>query len=162
MLLTEPSWLENLGQDVLAALGAAMLSLIVFAITSEARRRRRKERELTYRGSGYGDRIVRLADQLNQSSQEVNDLFRELTEVASQRQSAITRLQGEVKTLEGQERELAHKVKALKDVPLPVAEHFAELVGRVEKRSARRDYLLFSAGVLVTTLIAILLKYFGV
>jgi hypothetical protein len=51
----------------------------------------------------------------------------------------------------------------LQNVPLPVAQEFAKLVAPAEKKSARRDYLLFVSGVVVTTVITVILKkLFGI
>ena len=60
--------------------------------------------------------------------------------------------------MEKREKELKEKIALLQSVPIPVAEHFARLVEPGEKRNARRDYLLFMAGVIVTTIIAIVLQ----
>ena len=60
--------------------------------------------------------------------------------------------------MEKREKELEEKIDLLQHVPIPVAEHFARLVGPGEKRSAMRDYLLFMAGVIGTTIIAIVLQ----
>jgi hypothetical protein len=48
----------------------------------------------------------------------------------------------------------------LEKTPLAVAEHFAKLVAPGEKRSAMRDYLLFGAGVVVSTAIGIVIQVF--
>ena len=42
-----------------------------------------------------------------------------------------------------------------------MAEHFAKLTEVGEKRSAKRDYLLFGAGVIVSVLTAIGLRLLG-
>ncbi len=63
-----------------------------------------------------------------------------------------------MQTLETREKELKEKIEALESTPLPVAEHFAKLLESGEKRSAKRDYVLFGAGVVVTTGVAIIIQ----
>lgn len=46
-------------------------------------------------------------------------------------------------------------------VPLPVADYFASMVSKGEKSSAIRDYGLFTAGVVVSEIVGIVLKHFG-
>ncbi len=41
------------------------------------------------------------------------------------------------------------------------AEYFATLVNKGEKSSALRDYILFTAGVVVSAIVAVVLKHFG-
>jgi hypothetical protein len=54
------------------------------------------------------------------------------------------------------EEELKNRIDQLQNVPLPVAEHFAALAAAGDKRSAKRDYLLFGLGVFVSTLLSII------
>ncbi|HEU0051963.1 MAG TPA: hypothetical protein VFQ39_02255 [Longimicrobium sp.] len=54
--------------------------------------------------------------------------------------------------LEERQRALQVRVDQLGNLPLPVAEHFLDLTANSEKRSARRDYLLFLLGVFITAL----------
>jgi len=82
----------------------------------------------------------------------------ELAQVARSRQSAVEELESNLTSLESREKELKAKIEALEKTPLPVAEHFAQLLAAGERRSARRDYALFGAGVGVTTAIAILIQ----
>ena len=56
------------------------------------------------------------------------------------------------------EKQLKDRIAALENVPVPVAEHFAELMASGQRRTAKRDYVLFGAGVLVTTLITIIIQ----
>ena len=67
-----------------------------------------------------------------------------------------------MQALENREKQLQESVQALENVPIPVAEHFARLTAVGEKRNAKRDYILFGAGVVVCTVIAIILKLAGI
>ena len=47
-------------------------------------------------------------------------------------------------------------------MPLPAAEYFAKLVAKTEKKSAKRDYVLFLFGVVASAVVVVILKAFGV
>lgn len=87
--------------------------------------------------------------------------MQELTETTHQRKTAVDNIEKELSVLETREKEIKQRIDALQKVPIPVAEEFARLTQPGEVRSARRDYILFGAGVLVSTAIAILLKLLG-
>lgn len=104
----------------------------------------------------YSERLHRLTESLRTSSAEVDAVLHELSEVAKERQEAATKLEAQLADLQSREQTLQERVKALEKMPLPVAEYFASLTAAGEKRSAKRDYLLFGAGVVVSTLLSIL------
>jgi hypothetical protein len=85
-------------------------------------------------------------------------VLHELSAVAQEKEEAVRKLEMGLQELERREQGLKQKIEALQSVPLPVAEYFAKLVEPGERRIARRDYLLFGAGVLVTTIITIVLQ----
>jgi septal ring factor EnvC (AmiA/AmiB activator) len=109
----------------------------------------------------YSERLAKLTRSLTESSKEVDRVLRELAEVASNREASINKLESELSRLETKEQELKQRVDTLANIQLPVAEYFAKLVQKGEKRSATRDYALFGAGVVVSTSIAIILRMLG-
>jgi hypothetical protein len=136
--------------SVLAALGslvaAAATSGVVLPLTRRLFGRPQPQKS-------YGERLSTLTASLTRASSEVDDVLRELAQVARDREAAVKKLEGDLAGLEGREKELKDRIEALQKTPLPVAEHFAKLLESGERRSARRDYLLFGAGVVVTTAI---------
>jgi hypothetical protein len=109
----------------------------------------------------YSERLSGLTGELVKASKEVDSVLAELAQVAKEREQTVQKMEGELSHLQNREKELQQRIDHLQNVPLPVAEYFAQLTSTGEKRSARRDYLLFGAGVVVSTGIAILLKIFG-
>lgn len=109
----------------------------------------------------YSDKLSRLTDSLQKASGEVDVLLRELAAVAKARTTAAAELEDQLKQLSGREQEMKKRVEELRATPIPVAEHFAALISKGERRSALRDYVLFGMGVVVSTIIAILLRIFG-
>jgi hypothetical protein len=110
----------------------------------------------------YSERLSELTGSLSKASQEVDGVLREMASVAHERETSVKELEIGLKDLELREKELKEKIAILQSVPIPVAEQFAKLVEPSEKRSARRDYLLFISGVVVTTIIAVSLQFLTV
>jgi hypothetical protein len=110
----------------------------------------------------YGKKLAELTSNLVNASEEVDRVLTEISAVATNREDTIKKLELNLSSLEKKETDLKQKIKTLEKLPIPVAEHFTKLMESGEKRSARRDYLLFGAGVAVSTMIAIVLKISGV
>jgi hypothetical protein len=104
----------------------------------------------------YSERLSELMTSLIKASREVDGVLAQLAEVTRNREVAVQNLETESAALETREKELKESIQALEKTPLPAAEHFAKLLESREKRSARRDYMLFGAGVMVATVIAII------
>ena len=109
----------------------------------------------------YSERLSKLTSSLTTASSQVDSVLHELSLVAREKGDTVKKLEAGLGELEKREKELKQKIEALQNVPLPVAEHFAKLVEPSERRSARRDYILFGAGVMVTTIITLLLQVFS-
>jgi len=106
----------------------------------------------------YTERIYELTHSLTNASAEVDSILAEMSRVTKEKQSSVDKLEKGLVDLEKQENELKDRIATLENVPIPVAEHFAKFIESGEHRGAKRDYILFGAGVLVTTLIAILIQ----
>lgn len=146
--------------ETLISIIAALTALVGGTFASS-----RLVREALYRILGkperkktYAERLSELTNSLNNASREVDSILAELSSVTKEKQSSVKQLEQVLSDLEKRENELKDRIAALENVPIPVAEHFAKLMQSGERRSAKRDYLLFGAGVLVTTLIAIIIQ----
>jgi ElaB/YqjD/DUF883 family membrane-anchored ribosome-binding protein len=109
----------------------------------------------------YSEKLAELTSNLTKASEEMDSVLAEVAKVTGEREKAMKNAEVNLQTLQTTEKELQDRIAQLKDVPLPVAEYFAQLTSTGEKRGARRDYLLFGSGVVVSTLIAIGLKLLG-
>jgi hypothetical protein len=106
----------------------------------------------------YSERLSDLTSSLTKASSEVDAVLQEMKRVALEREKSVASLESGLAELESKERELKESISALQNVPIPVAAYFAKLVEPGERRSARRDYLLFTSGVVVTTIVTILMQ----
>jgi hypothetical protein len=154
-----------MGIEILVSLLSGVLSLVLGGLASTELIR--KLFRLPLRNSqgtpvtSYHDRLARLTDTLAKSSAEVDLVLAEIAKVSKDQAAAVAQLETELETLGAQERELQDRIQTLKSVPIAVAEHFAALTIPGEMRSAKRDYLLFGAGVVVSTVTAIVLHLAG-
>ena len=149
-----------MGLELLLSLIAAMTSMLVGGVFSTETIRKRLR---AYLGGEepqklYSERLAELTDSLTEASREVDTVLAELAKVARNRETAVQKLENDLVSLDSREKELKTSIKTLEKTPIPVAEHFAKLVSDGEKRGARRDYMLFGAGVVVTTIIAIVIQ----
>ena len=138
---------------------AAILGLLgglIPVVEGVLRKRLGREKE-----EGYAEKIARLTTNLQKASEDVDGVLRELASVAATRASAVSDLESQLQQMTAREQELKKRVEDLQATPIPVAEHFAALIAKGERRSAFRDYALFGLGVVVSTVIAIILRLAG-
>lgn len=102
-----------------------------------------------------------LFGELSEASKKMDAAVSRIQEYTKARESAVLNLETQLSQLMQQEGELRKKIEALQSVPLPVADYFASMVSKGEKSSAIRDYMLFAAGVVVSSIVGIVLKHFG-
>lgn len=149
--------------ETLTAVIGALLSLVAGGIASTE-----LIRKLLHRLLGkpepektYSQRLSELTHSLTNASSEVDSLLAELAQVAKDKEASVRSLEQGLTALEQKEQDLQDRIKTLENVPIPAAEHFARLMETGEKRSAMRDYVLFGAGVVVTTIITIVIQVFS-
>jgi uncharacterized protein HemX len=123
--------------------------------------KRRKDEEATQ--ISYREKMAALTGSLADASKEVDRILNEMSEVARQREAAISDLETQLGTMTEREKQLQEKISTLEKVPLPAVEYFVQELEKGDKRSAWRDYMLFGLGVVVSTVVAIILKLvFGI
>src|SRR5262245_21251936 len=112
------------------------------------------------REKSYSERLAELTESLTKASREVDNVLEELAAVAKGRAQAVEQLKADLDSMQGREKELKQRIETLERTPVAVAEHFAALVKPGERRSAKRDYLLFGSGVVVSTAVGIVIQLF--
>jgi hypothetical protein len=153
---------------IFAGIIAAIMAIIAqFISYYSIRKKRAVSREFAVRGGlPLGKRILQSISKLSSASQEIDLIIRDIIRDIKDRQTILEELKARHQTLSQEEAELSKRVETLKDLPLEVAKYFQqiseEILQQVEKKRARRDSLMFVLGILVTTVIAILLRVFFV
>jgi hypothetical protein len=102
--------------------------------------------------------VKTLFAELTKTSAAMDRIIADIGNFTREREAAVTRLEGDLETLSRRELELKQRIEGLEKVPLPAAEYFAKLVEKTERKSAFRDYMLFLFGVIVSAIVAVLLK----
>jgi hypothetical protein len=146
--------------EILIAFTASLISVLAGAVASTDVIRKALLKRLGKEPPArtYAERLSGLTGSLTRASAEVDAVLHEMTRVAGEREQAVKDLEVGLTELEKREKELKEKIEVLEKVPIPVAEYFARLVEPSEKRNARRDYVLFISGVVVTTIVAVVLQ----
>jgi hypothetical protein len=137
-----------------SAFGGALLNYFKTYIFYKSHRSDRLTQE------AYQERLSTLLDNLRKSSGEFDGILHEMSSLATSREEEVRRLEIDLANLENKEREIKDRVENLQNIPLPVADHLSKLMEPEGKKSARRDYLLFLSGVIVSTVIAIILELY--
>lgn len=152
-----------MGLEILVSILAGVISMIAGGVASskEIKKLVRKVLNLPQdEAISYSEKLSNLTNKLEESSREVDKVLKEIAQVADNRQKTVEKLEHDLTTLEAKENHLKEKISALESTPVEAAKHFADLVSEGEKRGAKRDYLLFGAGVLVSTVVAIAIQIF--
>ncbi len=146
--------------EMIIGILAAVASMVAGGIASTDffRRLFRKLLKAPEPVAGHSHRLAELIARLNEASAEVDLVLSELAIVASAKENTVSKLEEDIETLREREENLQGRIRTLTDVPLPAVDHFAQLMAGNERRKARRDYLLFGAGVIVTTIIGIIIQ----
>jgi len=148
--------LRNEVWQLLGAIASLLGTLTAYLISREAYKARK--RELAKQGINFRERMEKLTNSLAQASSEVDKILEEMTMVSRVREETLKNLESRLDELSEHEEELQTRIESLQSVSIPAVEHFIEAVEKGEKRSASRDYILFGAGVIVSTVITIVLK----
>jgi hypothetical protein len=106
----------------------------------------------------YKERMDKLSKDLIRASEEMDQTLEEIAAVKGDREKALVDLEVKLEELSGREQELQQRVDALKQVPVPAVKYLLEETSKAERRGARRDYVLFGLGVLVSTVLTVMLK----
>ena len=109
----------------------------------------------------YSERISALAEDLKNSSRQVDEVLEEISRVALEHEKSVRDLEGKLGELEAKEKNLKDRIESLQKVPLDALEHFKQIMDSGDQKSKKRDYFLFLAGVVVSTILAIVLKLLG-
>lgn len=146
---------------ILAGVISAIVALLAQVISVYSLRKKRAAR----REVPPGERIQQSISKLSSASQEIDAIIQDIVQDVKRRQTVLGELKVEHQTLSQEEAELSKRVEMLKDLPLEVAKYFQQIseqtLQQVEKKRARRDILMFILGIIVTTVIAILLRVFA-
>jgi chromosome segregation ATPase len=115
--------------------------------------------------STYAERMQKLSGKLHEASSDFETLLQEMDHVAKQREIAVTELETKLTELSEREQTLESRITTLSQTHPRVAQEFIALLEEGqkegEKRSARRDYMLFAAGVVVTIVLTLVFNALG-
>ena len=105
----------------------------------------------------YKEKISSSLETLNKATGDIDKVINEISEISEEKQITIQKLEKELEDLSLRETELKEKIETLENVPVESIKHFEEILNKGDKRGARRDYILFASGVILSSLVSIIL-----
>ena len=135
-----------------------LIGFIFFIVENMILSRRSKEKG--YKTTTTGE-LTRLVNDLNKTSNELDNILAEVVHVAQGRAEAATKLQAEINRLEQAEEKYLVRIELLKNEPLRVVNDLLNELKPNQIRTPRRDLMLFVAGGLVSAIVSIVLGLLG-
>jgi predicted transcriptional regulator len=131
-----------------------VIGFVLFIVENRVISRRSKE--TGSKTTTTGD-LTRLVKDLNKTSNELDNFLAEVVQVAKGRAEATAKLQAEINRLEQAEEEYLVRIETLKNEPLRVINDLLNELHPNQIRTPRRDFMLFVAGVVVSTIVSVVL-----
>ena len=149
---------ENISSVGLQLLIFILIGFVFFIVENMilSRRSRKTGSKTTTTGE-----LTRLVNDLNQTSNELDNILAEVVQVAQGRAEAATKLQAEIDRLERAEEEYLVRIETLKNEPLRVINDLLNELQPTQIRTPRRDLMLFVAGGVVSAIVSIVLGFLG-
>jgi predicted transcriptional regulator len=149
---------ENISSVGLQLLIFILIGFVFFIVENMilSRRSRKTGSKTTTTGE-----LTRLVNDLNQTSNELDNILAEVVQVAQGRAEAATKLQAEINRLEQAEEEYLVRIETLKNEPLRVINDLLNELQPNQIRTPRRDLMLFVAGGVVSAIVSIVLGFLG-
>lgn len=140
---------------ILGGLISALIGYLYGELTYRIDKKYQKKKDQ----ESYQGRIDHSLKSLKNATGEIDNVITEIGKISKEKHETIEKLEHELQNLSSREIKLKDKIETMEKVPLEVLKHFEEILNKGQKRGAKRDYILFIAGVITTTLIAILINY---
>jgi peptidoglycan hydrolase CwlO-like protein len=150
---------ETISLVILQLLITILIGYVLFIVENRIVSRRSKERGS--KATSTGD-LSRLVKGLNKTSSELDNILAQIVEVAHDRGEAATKLQAEFRRLEQAEEEYLVRIETLKNEPQRVINDLLNELEPNRIRTPRRDFLLFTAGVIVSAIVYAVLSFLRV
>jgi uncharacterized coiled-coil protein SlyX len=112
------------------------------------------------KNKSFKERLSESLDTLKNATGEIDNVIEEISKISAEKHQTIEKLELQLGELETKETELRDKITTMEQVPVESIKHFEEILNKGNKRSAKRDYVIFTLGVILTTIIAIILNIF--
>ena len=146
--------------DLISVIVAALSSLLAFLLIKTKIVQKLIQPKDKKPEKSYSERLAAQIESLRQASQKVDSVLTEFEQVARKRSEAVQKIEATLQVLESKEKDIRDRIYTLENTPLPVADYFATLLNKMEQRNKKRDYMLFGAGVITTTVFAMIIQIF--
>jgi hypothetical protein len=159
---------------LLAPLISALVGILIPALKDLVRAMRTNPKAERLFSSSFGKALLKAFDldapkdspetlfaELSDASKKIDGIVGRIEEYTKGREVSVRQLEAQLSQLTQQEAETRHRIEVLKQVPVDVVPIMEAMLSKREKSSSYRDYALFIAGVVVSAIITIVLKHYG-
>ena len=151
------SFLKSSVADIINVI-IATLALIGFIMAERQNLFKKRKSADKIEVVSYKEKMGHLVSNLSSATSEVDKILEEMEVAAQNREESLKILETKLSELTKREEEMKSKIESLEKIPLPAIEHFLQETEKSERRSAARDYILFTAGILASAAFSIFLK----
>jgi hypothetical protein len=99
--------------------------------------------------------------ELTEASQKMDGIVSRIQEYTKGRELSVKQLEAQLSQLTQQEEETKRRIQILNQTPVDVVPIMEAMLKKREKSSSIRDYALFIAGVVVSAIVTVILKHYG-
>ena len=145
---------EAIGNEFFIGFIASIVGLVLIILIKKIS----QEKKEVSPEISFSQRLDKLTASLASSSEEVDKVLTEMTLVAKERNLALATLEAQIDALAKRESEMKTKVDELQKVSIPALDYFLQAAESSEERGAKRDYLLFFAGIVVSAIVSLILE----
>ena len=159
---------------LLAPIISALVGILLPALKDLVRLLRKNSKGERFFSSSIGKAVLKSLDldrpkdspdslfsELTEASQKMDGIVSRIQEYTKGRELSVKQLEAQLSQLTQQEAEAKHRIEILKQVPVDVVPIMEAMLSKREKSSSIRDYALFIAGVVVSAIITVVLKHYG-
>tara|TARA_R110001583_G_scaffold171793_1_gene325523 strand:+ start:916 stop:1431 length:516 start_codon:yes stop_codon:yes gene_type:complete len=108
----------------------------------------------------FKERLSDSLETLKKATGEIDNVIEEIAKISQEKHLTIEKLELQLEQLEIKENEMKEKITTMEKVPVESLKYFEDILNKGNKRSAKRDYIIFTLGIILTTIIAVILNIF--
>jgi N12 class adenine-specific DNA methylase len=109
-------------------------------------------------GLSFQQKISKSLDSLKSATSDIDRIIENISKISKEKEESISKLEKQVENLSLRENELKTKIETMEKVPIESIKYFEDILYKTSKRDRKRDYILFTLGVIITTIVAIVLN----
>lgn len=152
---------EGIVLGIIANLVVGIILTGIFSVLNQSDRLNQKGAGKPQTSESYSKRLNELLGNLSDASIEIDKILDDLSQLAKDREVRVKDVENNLSVLETRETQAKKRITELENISIPAVEHFMDLMDKGDKKSTKRDYTLFWAGFILSTITSVILKLVG-